>query len=139
MEWTMIALIAVSAVLLIVVVAWIISTVIGKRKKDGDVVDGVYVKKDTRYTKNDEVTDKQGNVRISLNEGDIVLDRDQTYLVAKGSGLLPGKYTVLVSDENTKEVKIRVAGIVRTYSHNSSIVLAEGDEVCAVSTTVILR
>ncbi len=139
MEWSIIALIVVSAVLVIVVLSWLISAIVRRRKKDGEVVSGVYVRNDTRYTKKDEVTDKAGNVLVSLREGDILLDRNQTYLVSKDSLLMPGKYTVLVANENVPEVKIRLSGIVRTYAHNSDIVLAEGEKICAVSGTVILR
>lgn len=139
MSWSEIALIAVGAVLLVVVLAWIFSAVVRNRKKDGEVVDGVYVRKNVRYTKRDEVTQKDGSVRVSFREGDVVLDRGQAYLVQKESRLLPGKYTVLVADENMDEVKIRLGGLTRSYSHNSDIVLAEGDEICAVSASVILR
>ena len=139
MVWSEIALIAVGAVLVIVVLAWSISAIVRHRKKDGEVVGGVKIKKDVRYTKNDEITEKDGSVRVSFQEGDIVLDRGQTYLVAKESKLLPGKYTVLVADNNMPEVKIRTGGLTRAYPHNSDIVLAEGDKFCAVSANVILR
>lgn len=139
MVWSEIALIAVSAVLLIVALVWIITAVKRHRKKDGEVVGGVYVRKDVRYTRDDVVTDKNGNVKISLREGDIMLERNITYRVAKETRLLPGKYTVLVADENMTEVKIRLGGLVRAYAHNSDIVLAEDDEICAVSANVILR
>ncbi len=139
MVWSEIALIAVGAVLVVVALAWIISACVRHRKKDGEVADKVYVHKDVRYTKHDEITEKDGSVRVSFREGDIVLDRGQTYMVAKGSKLLPGSYTVLVSDDNVNEVKIRTGGLTRSYSHNSSIVLADGDKVCAVSSNVILR
>jgi len=139
MVWSEIALIAVGAVLVIVVLAWSISAIVRHRKKDGEVVGGVKIKKDVRYTKNDEITEKDGSVRVSFQEGDIVLDRGQTYLVAKESKLLPGKYTVLVADNNMPEVKIRTGGLTRAYPHNSDIVLAEGDKICAVSANVILR
>ncbi len=139
MVWSEIALIAVGVVLVVVVLAWICTAVARHRKKNGDVVDGVYVRKDVRYTKNDEVTGAKGAVRVSFREGDIVLDRGTTYLVSRDSKLLPGKYTVLVADENMPEVKIRASGLARSYPHNSDIILAEGDKICAVSGTVILR
>ncbi len=139
MSWSEIALIVVGAVLVIVVLAWIISAVVRHRKKDGEVVDGIYVRKNVRYTKHDEITQKDGSVRVSFREGDVMLDCGQTYLVAKESKLLPGKYTVLVANENMPEVKIRLGGLTRAYAHNSDIVLAEGDKICAVSATVILR
>lgn len=139
MVWSEIALIAVGAVLVVVVLAWVISAIVRHRKKDGEVADKVYVKKDVRYTKHDEITEKDGSVRVSFREGDIVLDRGQTYLVSKQSKLVPGQYTVLVADVNMPEVKIRTGGLTRAYPHNSSIVLAEGDKICAVSANVILR
>lgn len=139
LEWSVIALIAVSVVLVCVVLAWIICARRNKRKYDGEVAGGVYVRKNVRYTKNEEITDKQGNTRVSFREGDIVLERDGTYTVSKEGKILPGKYTVLLADENMGEVKIRLGGLVRSFPHNSDIVLAEGDQICAVSANVILR
>ena len=52
---------------------------------------------------------------------------------------MPGTYTVLAASENTPSFKLRVGGLVRTYTHGDTLVLAEGEEICAVSCAVILR
>ncbi|MBQ8762362.1 MAG: hypothetical protein IJZ26_03545 [Clostridia bacterium] len=139
MEWTEIALICVSAVLVIVAAAWIITAVVNKRKTAGNRVDDVYIKDGVRYTRNGEVVDEKGNVKISLNKGDIMLERGKEYICSKEGQLLPGKYTVLSADENNDKVNIRLGGVVREYNHFSSIVITEGDEISSVSHNIILR
>ena len=52
---------------------------------------------------------------------------------------MPGKYTVLSSSDGADSFNIRAGGFVREYKHGDSIVIAEGDEVTAVSHTVVLR
>lgn len=96
------------------------------------IVDGV------RYTK-DDVVERHGDMRISHSEGDVTLLRGEEYTVEKSGFLMPGKYTVLSADGGENVFNIRVGGFVREFSHNTPIVLAEGDEVCAVSHTVVLR
>ena len=134
-----IALIAVSVVLVIVLIALIIVTTM-LRRKDSDkktgkleIVDGV------RYTKEEKVEDDRGNALVTLNKGDIMLERGKEYTVGKNGDLLAGKYTVLTADENRESVNIRIGGLVRDYKHFSSIILTEGDKICAVSSNAILR
>lgn len=134
-----IALIAVSVVLVIVLIALIIVTTM-LRRKDSDkktgkleIVDGV------RYTKEEKVEDDRGNALVTLNKGDIMLERGKEYRVGKNGDLLAGKYTVLTADENRESVNIRIGGLVRDYKHFSSIILTEGDKICAVSSNAILR
>lgn len=134
-----IALIAVSVVLVIVLIALIIVTTMLRRKdrdkKTGklEIVDGV------RYTKEEKVEDDRGNALVTLNKGDIMLERGKEYRVGKNGDLLAGKYTVLTADENRESVNIRIGGLVRDYKHFSSIILTEGDKICAVSSNAILR
>lgn len=134
-----IALIAVSVVLVIVLIALIIVTTMLRRKdrdkKTGklEIVDGV------RYTKEEKVEDDRGNALVTLNKGDIMLERGKEYTVGKNGDLLAGKYTVLTADENRESVNIRIGGLVRDYKHFSSVVLTEGDKICAVSSNAILR
>ena len=134
-----IALIAVSVVLVIVLIALIIVTTM-LRRKDSDkktgkleIVDGV------RYTKEEKVEDDRGNALVTLNKGDIMLERGKEYRVGKNGDLLAGRYTVLTADENRESVNIRIGGLVRDYKHFSSIILTEGDKICAVSSNAILR
>lgn len=134
-----IALICLGVVLVIVLIALIIVTTM-LRRKDGDkktgkieVIDGV------RYTKDEKVEDEQGNAKVTLNKGDIMLERGKEYLVGENGDLLAGKYTVLTADENRESVNIRIGGLVRDYKHFSSVILTEGDKICAVSSNAILR
>ena len=134
-----IALICLGVVLVIVLIALIIVTTM-LRRKDSDkktgkleIVDGV------RYTKEEKVEDDRGNALVTLNKGDIMLERGKEYRVGKNGDLLAGKYTVLTADENRESVNIRIGGLVRDYKHFSSIVLTEGDKISPVSNNVVLR
>lgn len=98
----------------------------------------VYIKDGVRYTKDSRSSDA-GNVSVTHNEGDKVLERGKIYTVGKNDELLPGKYTVLASGENAPNFNMRIGGLVREYAHNSNIVLSEGDKVAAVSHSVVLR
>lgn len=135
MSWSEIALICVGAVLLVVIIAWVVTAKkpknSDKKVDDFEVIDGV------RYTKDDQVVDEKGEVKMTLRKGDIMLERGKVYKV--GKDLLAGKYTVLSGDENISSINIRVGGLVRDYKHFSSIMLTDGDEISALSANVILR
>lgn len=102
-------------------------------KKVGDyvVIDGV------RYTKDETVVNDDGEAKLSLKKGDIMLERGKEYKV--GKDLLSGKYTVLTADENSESVSMRIGGLVKDYKHFTSVMLTEGDTISAVSGNVILR
>ena len=139
MVWSEIALICVSIVLVLVVIAWVCVALKQKDNAKNNRVDDIYIKYGIRYTKRGEVLDKDGKVKVSLNKGDILLERGKEYKVGEKGDLLAGKYTVLSADENLDSVNIRVGGLVREFKHFSSIVLTEGDTISAVSANVILR
>ncbi len=137
MEWSEIALIVVGVLLVVILVLFGVTYSKLKHKdsdkkvEDYEIIDGV------RYTKDDKVIDDKGNAKLSLKKGDIVLERGKEYKV--GKDLLAGKYTVLTGDENTEVVAMRIGGIVKDYKHFSSIVLADGDVISAVSANAVLR
>lgn len=140
MNWSEIALICVSIVLVMLIIAIIAINVIrrkdkhdGKRTDELEVIDGV------RYTKDDVVVDESGKASVTLKKGDIMLERGKEYLVGENGDLLAGKYTVLTADENRESVNIRIGGLVRDYKHFSSIVLTDGDKISPVSNNVVLR
>lgn len=140
MVWSEIALICVSIVLVMLIIAIIAINVIrrkdkhdGKRTDELEVIDGV------RYTKDDVVVDESGKASVTLKKGDIMLERGKEYLVGENGDLLAGKYTVLTADENRESVNIRIGGLVRDYKHFSSIVLTDGDKISPVSNNVVLR
>lgn len=97
------------------------------------VVDGV------RYTKYGKEENSDGSPVISHLEGDIVLSRGVTYTVGKEKSVIPGKYAVLSAGESTSSFNVRIGGLVRQIRHGDDIVLGEGDTICPVSHTVILR
>lgn len=140
MTWSEIALICVSIVLVMLIIAIIAINVIrrkdkhdGKRTDELEVIDGV------RYTKDDVVVDESGKASVTLKKGDIMLERGKEYLVGENGDLLAGKYTVLTADENRESVNIRIGGLVRDYKHFSSIILTDGDKISPVSNNVVLR
>ena len=101
-------------------------------------VDAVNIKKGVRYTIDQTVVDEEGKMNVSFGQGDIVLKPRKTVKVGK-DGIKAGKYTVLGTHEDEDKFNIRVSGYVKEYKHNEEIVLADGDEITAVSTTIILR
>lgn len=102
-------------------------------------VDDVNIKKGVRYTIDQTVVDEEGNMNVSFGQGDIVLKPRKTVKVGKDGDIKAGKYTILATHDDEDKFNIRVSGYVKEYKHNEEIVLADGDEVTAVSTTVILR
>lgn len=137
MSWSEIALICVSVVLLVVVIGWIVTSHNQKAKDKDKKVDDYEIIDGVRYTKDDKVIENDGDVKVTLKKGDIMLERGKEYKV--GKDLLAGKYTVLTGDENTQEINIRIGGLVKEYKHFSSIVLTDGDVISAVSANVVLR
>ena len=135
-------LIGLAALLGIAVV--IIFVMRGKLKaaKQGDPknqVGKVIIENGVRYTATKDVITDKGDVNVSHNKGDIILDRGKVYTVSKGGRILPGKYSVLSADENTDTFALRVGGLVREYKHFSDIVLNDGSTIEATSHKVILR
>lgn len=109
-----------------------------QRKKKKADKHAVYVKDGKRYTYTDE-TERNGKVAVTHREGDIILEKGVTYTVGEKFGILPGKYTVLSAQETTDAFNIRLGDFVREYKHDSGIVLADGETICPVSHSVILR
>ena len=107
-----------------------------ERKSSADdvrIVDGV------RYTKYGTEEAADGSPVVSHLESDIVLKRGVTYKVGKDLKIIPGKYAVLSAREKQSAFNIRIGGLVREVRHGDDIVLGEGDTICAVSHSVILR
>lgn len=57
----------------------------------------------------------------------------------KNGELPPGTYTVLATSDGTAAFKLRLGGLVREYKHGDTVVLGDGESICAVSCSVILR
>lgn len=103
-----------------------------KRADKVKIVHGV------RYNRDKEIADKDG-MQVTYLPGDVVLSRNVTYKTDRDSEFKPGTYTALSGGENDRNFKLRIGGIVKNYVHGDQIVLGEGEEICSVSTTVVLR
>lgn len=126
-EQIIIVVLAVAAALLLILTVLFASLYFrGKRFSSANVIDGV------RYSKKDA----EG---ITHREGDFVLLQGKTYTAVKNGSPMPGNYTVLAASEAAKTFKLRIGRYVREYSHGDTVVLAEGETICAVSCNVILR
>lgn len=102
-------------------------------------VDGVNTKKGVRYTIDQTVVDEDGNMNVSFASHDVVLKQNVTEIVGVKNNVKPGKYTILSSKDNEESFNIRIGTYVKEYKHNQSVVLAEGQEITAVSCDVLLR
>lgn len=143
MPTEMIILIVVASVLFVALAivsgALAIVAKLVKKMRSGEIeVDKVKVVDGVRYTK-DDVVERNGEMNVTHKIGDVTLVRGEEYTVKKNGTVMPGKYTVLSSDGGAEVFNMRIGGFVREVAHNTPIVLAEGDTVCAVSHTVVLR
>ena len=101
-------------------------------------VDNVNQKHGVRYTVDQTVVDENGEMNVSLSQKDIILKQNETQTASVKSNLKPGKYTILSNGDDDK-FNIRIGGLVKEYCHGQNIIIAEGEEITAVSGTVILR
>ena len=102
-------------------------------------VDDVVIKHGVRYTPEATIVDKAGNENITFIKGDIIIKPRKVLKVGKNGSIQPGKWTILSANESTTVFNVRVGNYVQEYRHGQEIILAEGDEVCPTSTTIILR
>jgi hypothetical protein len=93
---------------------------------------------DTPVIKKDEVTGEL-EANVTLERQDIVLKRGFKYVVGANNKIKEGKYTLLTTEEAINEFNIRRNGYVRSYEHNSNVILTEGDEITSINISVILR
>lgn len=118
-----------------------------KRHKNNKRVErtGVEEKGGVRYTVEDAPVVKRDTetqeleANVTYEKKDIVLRRGFKYVVGDNNKIKPGKYTLLTSEEGINEFNIRRNGYVRSYEHNSGVVLSPGDELTPVNISVILR
>lgn len=143
MEPLKIVLIVVGVIAVILLIALITVSVkllnlkrrVSSEKSDAAEIE---ISNGVRYTKEREVFDADG-MNVTHNKGDIVLVRNRTYRVGQGNGILPGAYTALSASGNEAGFKLRIGGVVKSYTHGDRIVLGSGDEITAVSSGVVLR
>ena len=118
-----------------------------KVKENLNEVDGVrYTMEENPVKSEEEIFESQmakeqaeDAVNVTFTQKDYILPQNTPVEITKDGELKPGKYLVLSTDENQEKFYIRVGIYVREYHHNQEIILAEGDTVCAVSGSVILR
>ena len=127
-----------SIVIVVLAVLLCVFLIKDKKAKQADK-HAVYVKDGVRYTYTDKTETDNGKVAVTHREGDIILEKGITYTVGEENGILPGKYTVLAAQETTPAFNIRMGDFVREYKHDSGIVLADGEKICPVSHSIILR
>ena len=84
-------------------------------------------------------TKQRKSTSISLQKNDLVLQAGVEYIVKKRGTVRPGEYTLLATAEDTKTFTVRVNDYVKEYSHNTALILSEGDRISARSGNVILR
>ena len=102
-------------------------------------VDDVVIKHGVRYTPEATIVDEKGNDNVTFIKGDIVIKPRKTMKVGKHEEVKPGKWTILATNDSTTTFNVRVGNYVQEYKHGQEIILAEGDEICPTSTTIILR
>lgn len=135
-SWVIIALIAAA-----VVYIFVKGIIDGKKRAEEKTreVGDVKIKKGVRYTPEATIVDKAGNEMVTYLQGDIIIKPRKSMKVGKGGQIKPGKWTVLASNETHTTFNIRIGNYVQEYKHGQEIILAEGDEICPTSTTIILR
>lgn len=138
----MIAAISVLAILAgLFLIAAVVFAALYFREKDknpANAADKVRIVDGVRYSLDDALV-REGEANVTLQKNDFLLKSGVTYVAKKGEGLLPGTYTVLAASDTAHSFKLRAGGLVRTFEHGDTLVLADSEEVCAVSCNVILR
>ena len=88
---------------------------------------------------NPVAVDKDGVENVTYIKGDIIIKPRKVVKVGKNEEVKPGKWTILASNDSITVFNVRVGNYVQEYKHGQEIILAEGDEICPTSTTIILR
>ena len=135
-----------SIIIIAIIAIAVISSIIGtiKRAKiraeeKTREVDDVVVKHGVRYTPEATIVDKDGVENVTFIKGDIIIKPRKVLKVGKHEEVKPGKWTILASNDSVTVFNVRVGNYVQEYKHGQEIILAEGDEICPTSTTIILR
>lgn len=139
-EYCLYAVVALVVVLCIVIVA--VKNAKAKKlraEQESREVEGVKIKHGVRFSKDATIVTDQGEPNISYIQNDIVLQPRKMVTVSSKGALKPGKWTVLSAYGNEETFNIRIGLYVKEYKHGQEIVLAEGEEICPTSTTIILR
>lgn len=109
-----------------------------REKAEQTLADEVKIVDGVRYSQEKAIADSDG-MNVTHLQNDFILVKNKVYRAEKGGKLLPGAYTALSAGGNDENFKLRVGGLVKNFVHGNKIVLGEGEEICAVSASVILR
>lgn len=143
MEWLEYVLYGIAGVILLLTITITIVKMVknGKAKKASKTkqAEAVVEKGGVRYTPDAEIVKEDGATNISYVKEDVILQPRKAVVVDKKGILKPGKYTVLSAYENEDTFNIRIGLYVKEYKHGQEIVLAQGEEICPTSSTIILR
>ena len=132
----------IAAIIIITVIIGIVRTIKNnkiRQEEKSREVDDVVIKHGVRYTPEATIVDKDGVENVTYVKGDIIIKPRKTMKVGKNEEIKPGKWTILASNDSATVFNVRVGNYVQEYKHGQEIVLAEGDEICPTSTTIILR
>lgn len=99
--------------------------------------ESVDIRNKTRFSTDATIFDEEGNQKTSFIQSDIILKKGDIEKVFKKSKIKPGKYTILSARENEKEIKVRLNGLVTTFSHGDTLILKEGEEIGGISSFIL--
>ena len=108
-------------------------------KKQEQITQAIHDPDGSRYSVEDDVKayESDGTANASFTKEDIIVGKGTT-LVA-GKDIATGKYMVLTTVDGVDAFNVRLNGFVREIKHNSTIILGDGDNICPVSHSIILR
>lgn len=109
-----------------------------REKAQEERADKVKIVQGVRYSQDEAISDRDG-MNVTHLQNDFILSRNKVYRAEKGGELMPGVYTALSANGNDRNFKLRVGGLVKNFVHGDEVVIGDGEEICAVSATVILR
>lgn len=110
-----------------------------KAEMEAREVEDVNMSRGVRYTDDMTIVTPDGDPNLSFGKKDCVLKQNQTYIADKKGYVHPGKYTILSTKDGETKFNVRIGVYVKEYYHGQEIILAEGEEITAVSTDIILR
>ena len=129
------------ALWLVLLIVFLVRKISKKKavKKQEQITQAIHDQDGSRYSVEDDVKayESDGTANASFTKEDIIVGKGTT-LVA-GKDIATGKYMVLTTVDGVDAFNVRLNGFVREIKHNSTIILGEGDNICPVSHSIILR
>lgn len=129
------------ALWLVLLIVFLVRKISKKKavKKQEQITQAIHDQDGSRYSLEDDVKayESDGTANASFTKEDIIVGKGTT-LVA-GKDIATGKYMVLTTVDGVDAFNVRLNGFVREIKHNSTIILGDGDNICPVSHSIILR